>query len=266
MYQIFVACLPRITVTGLTASSTPDIMMSSVELCSSGGLNSTSNTDAGTLRIHSWGRASGDLVMEVVLDIDGALTNSSGTTAFDFDFKLLNPSLHQDAPGVGLELSYFHRDTSSRNAWTNAATNNGAHKVIAGGGVGLDLTSANYPMKISAATVTSSIRQSRFVSLFVLHFVLLFVLQVVLQFVLQFVLLFVLQFVLLCVLLCVLRFLCPFVCFTRKQTATQTATQTEKHTAKQTAKQTARPCETNKWTQKPRETNKWTQKPQSVSV
>ena len=109
---------------------------------------------------YSWGRASGKLVIEVVLDIDGALTDSSGTTAFDFDFKLINPSLHQDAPGVGLELSYVHRD-SSRNAWTNNATNNGARKVAGGGGgVGLDLTSATYPMKIRTAAVTSSIRQS----------------------------------------------------------------------------------------------------------
>jgi len=95
------------------------------------------------------------------------LTNVLGTTTFSFDFKLTNPSRHQDAPGVGLVLSYLHSDLSNnsmvvfnRVAWDNYATNNGSQSVIASSGVGLDLTSTIYPMKIGTAVVTSSIRQS----------------------------------------------------------------------------------------------------------
>ena len=65
-----------------------------------------------------------------------------------------------DAPGIGLVLSYLQHSDSSSVAWENNATDNGNHKVIAGNGVGLVLTDANYPMMIRTAVVTSSIRQS----------------------------------------------------------------------------------------------------------
>ena len=82
-------------------------------------------------------------------DCDMTVDDTLATTAFDFNFQLLNPSKSQDSPGVGIELEYFESD------WTNDATSDGTLEVI-----GSTTDPADYPMYIAKATVSSEIAQS----------------------------------------------------------------------------------------------------------
>jgi hypothetical protein len=109
------------------------------------------------LSIFSWIRTSGTLVLTVstIDTLDTAFP--LGQTKFNFDFKLVNPSLYQDAPGVNLIFRYASLINS---VWKNEATNNGASYVKHGSSASVDRTSASYPMKIKRALVDSSIKQS----------------------------------------------------------------------------------------------------------
>ena len=149
---IFAPCNPRLTLTGLFASSTPDVGTSSDLSPLEGTLS-----QAGSLSIFSWIRTSGTLVLTVstIDTLDTAFP--LGQTKFNFDFKLVNPSFYQDAPGVNLIFRYA---SLSNSVWKNEATNNGASFVRHGSSTSVDRTSTSYPMKIKRALVLSSIQQS----------------------------------------------------------------------------------------------------------
>ena len=136
----------------MSASSTPDIATPSALTALEGTLSQD-----GILSIVSWTRTSGTLILAVTSVDTETGANPPGQTTFDFDFKLVNPSMHQDAPGIGLVFRY---DSLPNSEWTNVATNYGSTSVRHGDAQSANLTHPDYPMKIREATVSSLIVQS----------------------------------------------------------------------------------------------------------
>ena len=131
--------VPKITVSGLRNSSTPDTSSAT------SGLLALSGSHSRSLSIDSWNRLSGVLILSVNTTIP--LTASS--TTFWFNFKLLNPSSFQSAPGIDLVVKYTA-------VWSNEATGNGASYVQ---GIAAQ-TDPSYPMSIANTLISSWIAQS----------------------------------------------------------------------------------------------------------
>jgi hypothetical protein len=140
---IYQHCTPFLTVTGLRNSSTPDNSITSF---------SASFTSSAPNR--TWTRATGILVIRLYDINDAFSSDANGTTRFDFSFELRNPSCHQDAPGVKVELSY---NSGSKSIWANEY---GSENLFVDAEIASDLTNPAYPMKIIQPVVSSVIAQS----------------------------------------------------------------------------------------------------------
>jgi hypothetical protein len=139
-------CTPKLTITGLTSSSTPTNTLTS--------LNSYTSV-TGSLSISDWNRATGTLLIDIPADIyDASVTDAVGVTTVAFDWFLTNPSKSQDSPGVQVELSYT--GSSGRIPWGGL---NGLN-VVYEGGSSADLTHPVYPFRIKTGVLTSEIAQS----------------------------------------------------------------------------------------------------------
>jgi hypothetical protein len=150
LYQL---CAPRITFTGLTASSSDK----STDITSLAILYAGSPRPSPNLIL--WSRQDGKLVLapnstdsnDPLGGLIGPLSdlNSDGADHFVVKFNLVNPSKYQDAPGMDVSIQY-----------TNAADTYVWQREAPGTLLGAVDSVSSYPMKIANAAVRSRIFQS----------------------------------------------------------------------------------------------------------
>jgi len=123
---LYFACTPKITLSGLTSSSSDSLSdITSVVLVDAGSTSVTAE---------SWTRETGTLILA---------PNGYVPQNFAVRFTLINPSYHQNAPGMTVGIQY-----------------SGAYDFVSNFPACTGCTSPDYPMKIRNAVISSSIIQS----------------------------------------------------------------------------------------------------------
>ena len=135
---LYLECSPKITLTGLTSSSS-DTTVTELDLI----FDSVSRS----VTMESWTRTTGILVIVPGVDVD------SSSNQFQVIFTLINPSHHQNAPGMDVDISY-----SGSSAWSTSALFTIFNGVT--GIAGSSNSEEYYPMKIREAVISASIIQS----------------------------------------------------------------------------------------------------------
>ena len=136
---VFKFCQPSLTFTGLLSYAETGPIL-----------------DGSTLTVHSiasWSQASGKLVTRFTNDI------TVPEQFFTVVFNVRNPSLHQNAPGMTIKVTYQDSGGENLPTWSPLATTylDGA---AGGGSVAFLATNTAYPGFVKDAVVTSSIGQS----------------------------------------------------------------------------------------------------------
>jgi hypothetical protein len=151
---LYVRCTPSITFTGLTGSSsdsTTDITALALDY-------SGTRSGAHAITLKSWSRTSGTLILAAGEDLpsgDYLLTSF----LFKISFNIINPSQHQQLPGMNVEIYYHGSDSTTKNIFANDA-----QVTVRTGVTGIEHANTNnhqyYPLQIRDALVTSSISQT----------------------------------------------------------------------------------------------------------
>ena len=128
---LYLECSPKITLKGLYSSSS-DTAETDIT-----GLDLIFDSGSRSVTLESWTRTTGTLVIVPGVDVD------STSNEFQVKFTLINPSHHQSAPGMDVDISY------SSSAWSGLTD-------IAGSSA----SEEDYPMKIREAVISASIIQS----------------------------------------------------------------------------------------------------------
>jgi len=78
---------------------------------------------------------------------------------FKISFNIINPSQHQQLPGMNVEINYHGSDSTTKNTFANDA-----EVIVRTGVTGIEHANTNnhqsYPLQIRDALVTSSISQT----------------------------------------------------------------------------------------------------------
>ena len=136
---IYTFCNPELTLTGLT--STDGTIGQPV-------LSTTTENEHSIASNGGWSANDGRLITTF---------DSDRTTIANFTitFDISNPSHHQDAPGMKVEVAYKDSSDENLSPWTNLATSDGTNYLAAS-----STTNPEYPMKIKKAVVSTEIGQT----------------------------------------------------------------------------------------------------------